>query len=128
MKIAQNLCVLVWLRKSKSSDDGLSPIYLRITIGGARVDISLGKKVAYEKWLAKAGIMKGNSEEARTLNNYINFVKGEIQKNYNFLLTQHDEVTPEMVRNTFLGVKEEKKTIIKLIEYHNQKFNRNGEP
>ncbi|MCU0342011.1 MAG: Arm DNA-binding domain-containing protein, partial [Spirosomaceae bacterium] len=122
MKVNQNLCVLFWLRKSKADENGLSPVYVRLTIEGARTEFSLGKKVHPDKWIAKAGVMKGNSEEARTLNSYLNLVKGELQKHYNLLVTQTPRVKPEMVRNAYLGIKEETKTLFQAFDYHNLKF------
>jgi hypothetical protein len=119
----QNLCVLFWLRKSKADENGLAPVYVRLTIEGSRIEFSLGKKVHPDKWIAKSGIMKGNLEEARTFNNYLALVKGDPQKHYNLLSTDNKNVTPEMVRNAYCGIKEEKKTLLEAIDYHNLKFN-----
>ncbi len=117
MKQHQNLCVLFWLRKSKTTS-GPAPLYVRLTIEGLRSEFALGRKAYPDKWLAKAGIMKGTNEEARTINHYINQVKTELHKHYNHLLSQYDLVTPEMVRNSYLGITESKKTLVELFEFH----------
>lgn len=123
MKVNQNLCVLFWLRKSKADENGLCSVYARLTIEGARTEISLGKKVHPDKWLPKSGVMKGNSEEARTFNSYLNLVKGDLQKHYNLLVAKEtSRITPEMVRNAYIGVKESKKTLFEVFDYHNLKF------
>ncbi|WP_435354231.1 site-specific integrase [Emticicia sp. SJ17W-69] len=121
MKASQNLCILFWLNTPKIHN-GKAPIYVRLTIDGSRTQFSLGKKIEPEKWISKAGIVKGTNEEARTLNNYINLVKGELQKHYNILVTQHHRVLPEMLRNAYIGVKEEKNTLLQIIDFHNLKF------
>ncbi len=120
-KTAQNLCILFWLNTPKIQD-GKVPIYVRITIDGRRSQFSLSRKIDPTKWITKAGMAKGNTEESRTLNNYINFVRGEIQKHYNLLVTQHQRVTPDMVRSAYLGIGEEKKTLLQALDYHNLKF------
>lgn len=117
MKQHQNLCVLFWLRKSKVPD-GPAPLYVRLTIEGLRSEFALGRKVQPDKWLAKAGVMKGTSEEARTINHYISQVKTELHKHYSLLLSQHDYVTPEMLRNSYLGITESKKTLVELFDFH----------
>jgi len=122
----QNLCILFWLNTPKMQG-GKAPIYVRITIDGRRSQFSLSRKIEPSKWITKAGIAKGTNEEARTLNNYINFVRGEIQKHYNLLVTQHQRVTPDMVRNAYLGIKEEKKTLLQAVDYHNLKFKERAE-
>jgi site-specific recombinase XerD len=120
-KTAQNLCILFWLNTPKMQN-GKAPIYVRITIDGRRTQFSLSRKIEPSKWMTKAGMAKGNSEEARTLNNYINYVRGELQKHYNLLVTQHGRVLPDMVRNAYLGIHEEKKTLLQTLDYHNLKF------
>jgi len=117
MKVNQNLSILIWLNKPKMID-GLAPIYVRLTIEGRRTQFSLGKKIEPDKWIQKAGMAKGSGQEAKIINNYINTVRGELQKNYNVLTSQNEYVTPEMVRNAYMGVKEEKKTLMELIDYH----------
>jgi site-specific recombinase XerD len=122
MKVNQNLCVLFWLRKSKADENGHSPVYVRLTIEGSRNEFSLGKKIHPDRWIAKIGLMKGNSEEAKTFNNYLATVRGDLQKHYNLLITQNNHVTSEMVRNAFCGIKEEQKSLLEAIDYHNLKF------
>lgn len=105
--------------------EGKAPIYVRITIDGCRSQFSLSRKIEPTKWLPKAGIAKGTSEEARTLNNYIAHVRGELLKHFNALVTQHEEVTPEMVRNSYLGIVEKpkpQKTLLQAFDYHNFRF------
>jgi site-specific recombinase XerD len=65
---------------------------------------------------------KGNNEEARTLNNHINYIRGELQKHYNLLVSQNQHVTADMVRSAYLGIHEEKKTLLQALDYHNLKF------
>lgn len=66
--------------------------------------------------------MKGNSEEARTLNSYLNLVKGDLQRHYNLLAAGSQQITPDMVRNAYMGIKEKKRTLLEVLDYHNLKF------
>lgn len=102
--------------------EGKAPIYVRLTIEGRRTQFSLGRKIEPDKWIAKAGMVRGTNEEARTINSYINLVRGDLQKHYNVLITTHKHILPEMLKNAYFGLEEEKKTLIQLIDFHNQKF------
>ncbi|MBI2270805.1 MAG: site-specific integrase, partial [Bacteroidetes bacterium] len=122
MKLNQNLSILFWLFKAKQSADGKMPIYVRLTIESRRAQFSLGRKIELEKWNTKAGLMEGKSEEARMINSYISTVRGSIERHYNMLLSTNKQVTAEMVANSYLGIKEDNKTILQAFDYHNQKF------
>ena len=122
MKVNQNLSILFWVWKDKIDELGKAPIYVRLTIDGKRSQFSLGNKTLPSQFNVKKGQLNGTSEEARTVNNYINLVRGKLQQHYNILTTQADHVSPDMVRNAFLGKNETKKTLIQAFDFHNEQF------
>jgi hypothetical protein len=75
MKINQEMSILFWLFKAKKTVGGKCPIYCRITVNGKRAEFSTGKKIEMEKWLADAGVVKGNSIEAQTVNKELSTIK-----------------------------------------------------
>jgi hypothetical protein len=109
MKTTQTFSILIWANKAKTTDEGL-PIFARVPIDGKRAEISIKKKVLPEKWDAKAGLAKGNSEEARTINNYISQVKAELFKIFNQMQVLEEDITAETLKLKFTGVKEERKS------------------
>lgn len=124
MKVAHNMAILLWLRNTKNSTDSAS-IMVRITINGKRTDWSLGKQVNPDHWVTGAGILKTSCKESKTVNPYLNQVRGDIQAHFNILTTKFPKVTPDMVKNAFLGIEEEserQKTLLEVFEYHNAKF------
>lgn len=119
------MAILLWLRSSKNVKDENSVIMVRVTINGKRTDWSLGKKVNPEHWISGVGILKTSCKESKIVNPYLNQVRGEIQTNYNILISKQETVTPDMVRDTFLGIDKEEtkqKTLLDVFEYHNAKF------
>ena len=70
-----NISILFRTRNSKASKNGLVPIYLRITIDGARLELSTSKFVEKSKWSTEMRKMKGNSEEARSINSHLDILK-----------------------------------------------------
>ncbi|MBK9962739.1 MAG: hypothetical protein IPP06_15885 [Saprospiraceae bacterium] len=55
----------------KTNSKGLTPVYLRITIQGKRLELSTQQFVALEKWNPVSGTMKGFSAEAIKVNNQL---------------------------------------------------------
>jgi hypothetical protein len=108
------------LKKSKVDELGKAPIYLRITIDGQRTEFSINRRIEPAKWLNKAGVVKGSTEEARSINSHIMTVRSKLYYHYNNLLETNKHVTAEIVKNVFLGVMEKGKTLVEAFEYHNQ--------
>lgn len=121
MKTDQTFAINFWLYKSKSQN-GKAPIYCRITINSLRTEISVKRWIEVSKWNIKSGNVKGNSEEARTINHYLEIVKSELYKIYNQFLTVQQKVYPQDLKNAFLGFKEEQRGIIDTFEYHNNQM------
>src|SRR3954453_18369005 len=69
------LSILFYSKTSKITKDGLVPIYLRVTIDGARFEQSTQRYIAPSKWSAHAGKAKGNTEEARAINYFLDALK-----------------------------------------------------
>ncbi len=121
MKSNQTFTILFWLYKAKTRNDE-APIYCRITVNGKRAQFSVKRSVDPNKWIAAAGMAKGNSQEARTLNAYLDLVKAEIHKHYNLLLSADKFITADTVKNSYLGLNEERRTLVETFQYHNDQM------
>ncbi len=122
MKLYQKLSLLFWVWKSKIDEDGRSPIYVRITIDGRRARFSLGVKIKASLFHNKSGKARGNSPEASLVNNEINIARGKLQQYYNVLSIQHKFVTPEMLKQVYVGKNMPNKCLDQIITYHNDVF------
>jgi len=120
MKINQSMAILFWIAKAKKTADGKIPIYCRITVNGLRAEISTGKKIEAAKWATDPGIAKGSTAEAQSINKELNKIKADLQKFYDQLEAVHDWVTAEMLRNAYLGIGPEKKSLMDAFTVHNQ--------
>lgn len=122
MKVNQELAILFWLWKQKADTAGKAPIYARLTIDGLRIQFSLGQRVLPAQFNKQSGMVKGSSDDAKSINSYLILVKGKLQQHYNLLVTQNDVVTPEMVRDAFIGKSDAQKTLLQAFTYHNEQF------
>lgn len=122
MKVSQELSISFWLRKDNKNPDSKATIMLRITIDGQRDGFSLGYQVEPARFNNKAAEVAGKSMEAIEINKHILHVRGELIRHYNLLKAQGPTITPTMLKNAYQGVNIEKKTLIQVIDYHNEKF------
>lgn len=123
MKLNYTFTTLVWLNKTKIKN-GKCPIYVRITIDGKRSQISSKKWIEIDKWSTSGQCVKGSSEEARTINQYIRLIIGQIEE-IHLHMTQDGKIpNPQMIKERLLfgEEKEKQKTIMEAYDYHNIKM------
>lgn len=108
------------LKKSKADETGKAPIYARITIDGLRSEFSIKRNVDPEKWLSSAGVVKGTTEESKSINAFLATVRLKLNEHYRLLMEANKTITPETIKNAYLGITEKGKSIIEVFEYHNK--------
>ncbi|WP_407520952.1 site-specific integrase [Lacibacter sp. MH-610] len=110
------------VKSSKKNEFGKAPIYARITINEVRTEFSLKRFIEPDKWINKAGVAKGNTEEIRGLNAHIMAVRTSLFQHYNRLLETGKTITADTVKNSYFGITEKSKTIMEVFQYHNSQM------
>ncbi len=123
MKTQNNTFGIVFYLKKYKAKDGKAPLYARVTVDGQRTDIALKRKIELEKWSDVKGMAKGRSEEIRSLNTFLERIRGRLTECYQELQLNKVLVTALGVKNKFLGVEEKEHSLMSLIEYHNTEMN-----
>ena len=98
------------------------PIYVRITVNGLRDGFSSGKKIRVEHWNEETGFAVRACKDAASINDYITRTTKELEKCYNNLCDEHEDVTAKMVKDEFLFKPEPKPTLMQAFKVHNDEF------
>jgi site-specific recombinase XerD len=114
--------ILFYAKRAKASVNGSVPIYTRITINGKRIELSTNRFVDISKWSTEAGKMKGNSEEARSINSHLDMFKIKIIDGQMELIHKNIPVTAETIKNKILGFEERKRMLVPIFQDHNNKI------
>jgi integrase len=110
------------LKKPKNYTTGQVPIYMRVTVNGARKDFYSGKTCDPVYWNAKSNRMSGTRQEVRSFNNYLFALEKQIDQIHSDLITQGRDVTAHAVMNRYLGLDEEKpRRLVEVFQDHNDK-------
>lgn len=117
MKSSQSFSVLIWANKARMSKGEL-PLFARITVEGKRAEIALNRRINPNQWNPKSGYLDSGSE-AKTVNAFIDQVKAKLFRIYTKMQTLEEFITAEAIKLEYTGVKEERKTLLKVFEYHN---------
>lgn len=121
MKLSHELSILFWLR-SKRKDNPKAVVTCRITINSEREEFSLGYQVDPEKFDSKSQTIAGRTAEVVEINKHIMHVRAELVRHYNALREKGVIVTSAVLLNAYKGIAREKKTILQVADYHNERF------
>ncbi len=101
-----------YINRTKEKKNGECPVMLRININGQRVVLQTKRYLFPQDWDPNRYQMKGRTTEARVFNDYLQALRIKAHKKYNELLSLHDDVTPQMLRDAILGINTAKAKMI----------------
>lgn len=114
--------LLFYIKKSKKNSLGESPIYMRITIDGRRIEISAKRVVQGLKWNSIAQKVNGVSEDVKALNFYLKTLEQKVYDAYHQLLRENEEVNCEILKNKLLGTEQKSRLLIPIFQDHNDRM------
>lgn len=121
-KMKEKITLHFYAKTTKSNSSGLLPIYVRLTIDGKRLEYSTKKFIDPSKWSKDLNRMKGNSEEARSINSLLDFTRNRINEIHFELLKESKTIQIDEFKNKLLGIKERERLLIPIFEEHNRKI------
>ncbi|MBC5838861.1 site-specific integrase [Flavobacterium muglaense] len=112
----------IYTKTTKANVAGQLPIYIRLTVDGQRFEFSSKKFIDKSKWSPELSKMKGSSEEARTLNNYLDLMKSKVFDIQMQLIHKNEELSLENFKSRILGTHQRERMIIPIYQNHNDKI------
>lgn len=117
-----SVSILFYIKRTKSNNLGVCPIYTRVTVNAKRFEFSTNKYINPEKWSSEGNKIKGTTEEARTINSHLDFLKNQILEAEKKLFKKDISVTSENLKNELFGLSETKRTLVPIFQDHNNKI------
>ncbi|WP_312322710.1 phage integrase SAM-like domain-containing protein, partial [Soonwooa sp.] len=114
--------VLFYAKKSKTKSNAKVPIYLRITVNGKRAECSTGKDVDINKWNVAASRLKGNSEDARTINKYLDALHSRILVIEKNLCLSNESFDASDVKNILEAKHDAVRYLVPIFQDHNSRM------
>ena len=114
--------VLFYIKRAKVNNEGVCPIYVRVTIQSKRFEFSSNRYINPEKWSSEGAKVKGTNEEARTINSHLDYLKNQVFEAEKRLYKKDNQVTSENLKNELFGGSETKRMIIPIFQDHNDKI------
>ena len=116
--------VLFYPKGSNIDKNGMIPIILRITVNGKRCELGIKRKVLLSNWNSEAGKVRGQKNDVRELNRYMDALKVKVHKIYETLYENQDLISSEIIKSIYLGKAIRHKMLLEIFKNHNDKIER----
>lgn len=117
-----SVSILFYIKRSKVNNLGVCPIYTRVTVNAKRFEFSTNKSINPDKWSSEGSKVKGTSEEARTINSHLDYLKNQILQAEKKLIKKDISVSSENLKNELFGLSETKRMLVPIFQDHNNKI------
>ena len=117
-----NISNLFYIKRAKPNNKGLVPIFQRITINSQRIERSTGKYIQPELWSSHVAVLKGKSEQARSINSHLCKLQNEVLEAEKDLILHRKEVNYINMKNILTGKGEKERTIVPIFQEHTDRI------
>ncbi|MFD0932532.1 site-specific integrase [Psychroflexus salinarum] len=121
MRTKHTFSTMFWQQTTRAVNNEAG-IYLRITVDGKRLNVSLKRRIPIDLWDAKSKKAKGASAKAKQINQYLDEVKNKVFQIYQELKYRDQLITAQIIKAKFTGEDEQSKTLLELMAYHSKKI------
>lgn len=112
MKTSKTFSIHFWLQKTDKCKNAQIPIYARITVDGARADVSIKRTVKKEHWCTESRKLNPRISIAKNINRYLDDVYAKILDCHKQLHSENRFITAQAIKLRYLG--KDKEVIIEL--------------
>lgn len=121
MHSSNTFSILFWINSSRAKNN-LATVHARITVNGKRAIISLKLKADIRSWNKVKQRAKGNKEDSKILNLYLDQVYAQLVQCHQELRYKKELITSELIKAIYLGHDDDSRTLLEVVKYHNIKI------
>ena len=113
--------ILFYGRTNETRKDGTIPLTARVTINGETVAFNIKMSVPAAIWDGKSSRAKGRTPEAVRINRYLDTIHARLISIYQNLTEAGEIVTPQILRDEFLGLGAKNTTLLTIFQEFNER-------
>jgi site-specific recombinase XerD len=121
--MTQTISVAFFARKDRATNDGLKPVFMRISLMNKRLTLATKIFVRPNEWSDQNGKLKTNSEEARRVNKMLDAFKMRAFDYQRELMNEGKGVTLENMKVKWYGLSlERQRMLMEVFKQHNEQM------
>ena len=117
-----NIVNLFYIKRAKSNNSGLVPIFQRITVDGQRIERSTGKYINPELWSSEGAKLKGKTDLARSINSHLDLLLNEVIEAEKDLVLHRQPVNYHSMKSKLTGDKGNQRMLVPIFKAHNSRI------
>jgi len=110
------------IRKKRTNKHGEAPIYMRLSIDQGRAEIATGRYINPLSWNGKLNKAFPKKKGGTQINQFLDVLKNGIFEHHTAMVKKGEHITAKTLKNRFLGIEENKRTLLEVFEYHNKQI------
>ena len=118
----QKMTIMFYGKKIRLNDATIVSIYLRATINGQRFEVTTKRTIESNKWNQLTGKVKGNLEEARSINTHLDIMRNKVYDYQRLILQEGNIFTKEELKNKWFGIEEQSHSLVSFFQKHNDQL------
>jgi site-specific recombinase XerD len=111
-----------YAKSTKANSTEQFPIYIRLTVDGNRLEFSSKKFIDPSRWSAELSKMKGTTEEARSINSYLDLMKSKVLDIQMQLIHKNQDLNIENFKTSLFGLEAKQRMLVPIFKDHNNKI------
>ena len=116
------LSILFYPKKTTSVKSTAAVIYGRLTYNGKRTDFTTSRKTDIKKWNTQSNNARGNSDESKSLNRYLDSIKSKLYDVHDRLIRDNQLISAKIIRDIYFGKGEEQRMLVEIFQDHNDQM------
>ena len=119
MRTQTTFSILFWIYTKRIDANGQTSIYVRVSLNGKKLNISLKQKVRVYQWDSEKQRVQGSNAYSKRTNNLLDGIRAELFQIYRELQRGSKIVTAELVKSHFLGENKDQYSLLDIFQFHN---------
>jgi len=109
------------LVNSKMNNQGLAPIYLRLTVNNKRIEYSITRRIEPKFWNKRSQKVMGTNREAVEINNHIDNLKHKLYKIHQRCMDEDNLISAKSMMYILKGGGKKVRYILEVFKEHNNR-------
>lgn len=116
--------ILFYPKRRATDPKDSAVLYTRITYKGKRAEFSTSRRLDVAIWNNKSGKARGTSEEARSINRFLDSLRTSLYDVHDRLLREKKSITAAIIKDTYFGKEEKEYMLMEIFQEHNDQMQR----
>ncbi|MGK0291555.1 MAG: site-specific recombinase XerD [bacterium] len=95
---------------------------MRITIENERIEVSIGRSILLDDWNSETGKAYAKRRGSIQVNNFLDALRNNLYDHHTEMIKNGDLVTAKKLKDKFLGIEEDQRSLLEVFEYHNNQM------